>query len=330
MAPDGHDSRQTDATAAPPPGTVDATGVVVIDIPCRECTYDLRGLRFEGQCPECGTPLCESIHPGLLRYAAPGYVRALADGVRLVLVGLALASGAVILLTGGGMMLGPMVGSPVVDALLRLAGGGLLILLPVCLLVVFAGAWQVTNPDPDRARTENVDSARDTVRAFVGLALIGVALLLMAILMLFNTAPIDSPAVGVCVLLLVYGLSFFGLVATSAYYIVLSDIAKRVPHKRATRDADILVFLHPIVLGATWLYGLASWGPPWSVAVAIGATVILLVTNIACVVRVIILHARLHKPLRAQIALAQSSVAARDAQCEPEASGSRDGANDAS
>src|SRR4051794_11063247 len=31
------------------------------DLPCLGCGYNLRGLRGEGQCPECGLPVAESI-----------------------------------------------------------------------------------------------------------------------------------------------------------------------------------------------------------------------------------------------------------------------------
>jgi len=32
-------------------------GPITGDLPCDQCSYNLRGLRFGGACPECGTPI---------------------------------------------------------------------------------------------------------------------------------------------------------------------------------------------------------------------------------------------------------------------------------
>jgi hypothetical protein len=45
---------------------------------CAECRYDLRGLGVAGACPECGTPLAQSLDPLRLVNAPASYVRWLA------------------------------------------------------------------------------------------------------------------------------------------------------------------------------------------------------------------------------------------------------------
>jgi len=69
-----------------PPPTVadtdvalDAAGAIAVDVPCRRCGYNLRGLKPDGRCPECGTDVRVSLVT-LLRAADPAWVRRLAHG----------------------------------------------------------------------------------------------------------------------------------------------------------------------------------------------------------------------------------------------------------
>jgi hypothetical protein len=36
------------------------TGTISNNLPCRKCAYNLRGLKFDGRCPECGEPIRDS------------------------------------------------------------------------------------------------------------------------------------------------------------------------------------------------------------------------------------------------------------------------------
>ena len=56
MDRDAAASTITSPTAAPPPATT-----LQHDVPCLRCAYDLRGLRGDGLCPECGTPIAQSV-----------------------------------------------------------------------------------------------------------------------------------------------------------------------------------------------------------------------------------------------------------------------------
>jgi hypothetical protein len=68
--------------AYPAPPDRDAETV----LSCIACGYDLRGLPFEGRCPECGTPVEVSRRRPLLRHADPRYVRTLVIGAGVCLL----------------------------------------------------------------------------------------------------------------------------------------------------------------------------------------------------------------------------------------------------
>src|SRR5688500_6889706 len=70
---------------------VDASGVVAADVPCRRCSYNVRGLSVYGRCPECGTPVGVSVHGDLLRFSDPRWLQRLAQGATLLFWGIILA-----------------------------------------------------------------------------------------------------------------------------------------------------------------------------------------------------------------------------------------------
>jgi Zn finger protein HypA/HybF involved in hydrogenase expression len=51
---------------------------------CTACGYDLRGLVLDGRCPECGTPVSESLARGSRRVFKPGAPVAAEQGVNCV------------------------------------------------------------------------------------------------------------------------------------------------------------------------------------------------------------------------------------------------------
>lgn len=107
------------------------------DLPCRRCSYNLRGLRREGDCPECGTPIALSLQGDLLRFADPSWLRRVRLGALLFTCGwTALAAGRFVSVW--------VRSSPLPAALL-------VIMTSAALL---AGTWFVTRMDPG-GRGEN-------------------------------------------------------------------------------------------------------------------------------------------------------------------------------
>src|SRR5262245_65813461 len=72
-----------------PAGLVDAQGFVTTDLPCRKCSYNLRGLAMNGRCPECGAAVGLSVQGDLLRFSNPLWVRTLQRGVKFIIGGIA-------------------------------------------------------------------------------------------------------------------------------------------------------------------------------------------------------------------------------------------------
>ncbi|MCK4341681.1 MAG: hypothetical protein KAY37_08170 [Phycisphaerae bacterium] len=67
---------------------LDAEGRVAVDAPCVNCGYNLRTLKADALCPECAHPVAEALHGYYLRFASPRWVKSLARGMLLILIGI--------------------------------------------------------------------------------------------------------------------------------------------------------------------------------------------------------------------------------------------------
>jgi hypothetical protein len=66
-------------------GEADGTAQTVHDSrPCLVCYYNLQGLPAAGVCPECGTPVADSLRGNLLRYSPVLFLHRLRTGISLV------------------------------------------------------------------------------------------------------------------------------------------------------------------------------------------------------------------------------------------------------
>lgn len=130
------------------------------DRACVRCSYNLRGLPTDGVCPECGTPVADSLRGYYLAFAAPKYLAALADGLGLVLAGIPVY--ATVLLGGAAatFTLGGRFNQALIGTLCRLA-----LLVPTALLLI--GYWRFTRPDPGLTARESWTSVRRVIRASV-------------------------------------------------------------------------------------------------------------------------------------------------------------------
>ena len=69
-----------------------AGSVIEVDTECIHCGYNLRGLTNEGRCPECGSPVDDSLRGNLLRHADPDWLDRLRFGASLKRSALSLGS----------------------------------------------------------------------------------------------------------------------------------------------------------------------------------------------------------------------------------------------
>ena len=121
--------RMTLPLPTPPP-----PAVVMGDLPCRKCSYNLRTLPTDALCPECGTPVAVSMRSDRLRDADPQWLRIVRGGVSLLWI--------TYLLLVLWLALG---------ALLRVSDiEGRWIQIPLGRLLAGVGIWMATTPDPRR------------------------------------------------------------------------------------------------------------------------------------------------------------------------------------
>jgi hypothetical protein len=92
-----------EATESIPAGLLNASGTVHVDVACRRCGYNLRGLQPDGCCPECGAAIGLSCYGDFLRFADPTWVETLAQGATLILWG------TVVAVLGGFLAVGELV-----------------------------------------------------------------------------------------------------------------------------------------------------------------------------------------------------------------------------
>ena len=124
------------------------------DLSCRECGYNLRGLRHEQTCPECGTDVEWSTHGHLLRYASVRWLRHLYRGTVLLIAAAVLTFFATFAITLNAF---------------GLTHGGLehimcLLFLHTTSALGIIGVWYITTVEPRVRAEENLHSSRRITR----------------------------------------------------------------------------------------------------------------------------------------------------------------------
>ena len=142
-AAEGDDPRQPAAVGGPTD--------VSQDMPCLGCGYNLRGLRSDGRCPECGKPVRHTLDGDLLNLGPRAYLRKLRRGALLLLIGF-VASG----LNGGvavlysGVSLAVILSGPLPYGVFDLGELHKIMraVSPAQTAVLLLGAWLVTASEP--------------------------------------------------------------------------------------------------------------------------------------------------------------------------------------
>jgi hypothetical protein len=223
-----------DMETPPSVGLFDACGVIVADLECKKCSYNLRGLRDEGRCPECGTPIGLSTRGDFLRFSNPDWVDKVALGLKIILW-MILVSIVVRLATVALRFVAPPI-----------LGQGLTFLAS---LLSFYGVWLMTEPDPSGVGEDPNLTPRKLVRVTLVVGLIGQALQIVS----------DSVSVPAALeyvsgaLLLVAAL--VALVGEFAKFIYYEKLSLRIPDGAAARRARFLRWAYVITLGFALLGG---------------------------------------------------------------------------
>ncbi len=210
---------------------------IIEDTDCLECGYNLRGLRSDGRCPECGTAVGRSLYGNFLRFAQPTYVRKLAGGVTLILWGMLVS----FVVAAVAMI---VVGGPQEIALSIAFLGG---------LVSVVGTWQVTSPDPGKLDAQWGLTSRRLVRATV---LIGLGAGLLEIVKAYTGTM--SHAAQMVTGILGIALAVVQLVGEFARFIYFCRLALRIPDRALARSTRIVMWGHGITMALVVLCGAIS------------------------------------------------------------------------
>lgn len=214
---------------------VDADGNVVADVPCRKCGYNLRGLRQEYNCPECGAPVIHAVQQPLLQYADPAWVKKLYQGSLWILWGILASTVAACL--GGGLTAAANMGTLVAQGIVILAG-----------LVALRGVLLLTEPDPSGIGENTYVTSRRLARFGVLVGLLGDVLNLSAGL------PIVTAGVIALVLLLVGSVaSLANIVGQVATFFYIEKLAKRMPNPSLAGHARFVWLGNIIIIGVVVL-----------------------------------------------------------------------------
>ncbi len=164
-SPDRAPAPASDAASPPAPAM---PAIPPDDLPCIRCGYALTGLPADGDCPECGTSVRQSLDGDLIARADPAWLDRTERGLRLLRVGLSVAVGsaaAFLVILVGSLGLSAIITRPpwletatgiILDAL----GYGMLL----GALAAVAGGWLVTSLEPRDVDREQLRDPRPTAR----------------------------------------------------------------------------------------------------------------------------------------------------------------------
>lgn len=199
---------------------IDDAGILVGNVGCRSCGYNLRSQHRSGRCPECGVDVESSLRQDLLAFANPKWLRRVALGCKLVAIGLAMfLAGSVLVFA---FVLSISLG--VVRGLVWIAG---------C-VTVYAGFWLVAAIEPGALGQYRLSSRRSIARG--ALILVPVCWFLFLVLAANSMGNSYDYLLGALTLLSGTG-AVLGVVG---YFGHLADIVLRVPSKALSKTCKNL------------------------------------------------------------------------------------------
>ncbi len=251
-----------------------AVGVVIEDTPCRKCSYNLRTLATNGNCPECGTPVGASIFGNLLRFSDPTWVGKLSQGAQYLLVGIL-------------VILGETISSVAAHAVGRATGaiqpGTHQTLFQLLSLggsfFIAVGSWFITEPDPSGIGEDEYGTARNIIR---GTCLLWVAIKFVDLASNLSTLPSTGAQLLSAIGYVSAIASVVGLIAQLQYF---AKLAWRIPDPRLASRANFLKVALSATYCITILVGLVGYwgslrpgvGTPISVVIMMSCSAIIMI-----------------------------------------------------
>lgn len=203
---------------------------LIEDVSCRRCGYNLRTLRTDAVCPECGTRVADSLRGNSLRDADPEWVEELSFGAGLKLWNIALG-------IVGGFAAGLLVAAGLPPGLIVLAtliGGAL-------------GLWAtflITTQEPRISLQEDPLTLRKALRACAVVSFAGGVLGQAGVMAVSVTLQIASAILGLAGMFVMWGeLLYF------------RRFADRVPDEKLRRSTTMLMWIAPITGGMGLILG---------------------------------------------------------------------------
>ncbi len=220
------------------PDTPSLSPQVVTDTrACIKCGYSLQGLATSGVCPECGTPVADSLRGTLLQFSAPEFIATIRQGHVWVLNGI-LAS----IIVGVATVVIALAtsGSAAMMTLMQFVNLGIAVF-------IFLGYLKLTEPDPQFQGTEKPDSARNIVRIAV------IAQIVISVLQIVLNFAVPASAAGpsglAAALTLVLTLAGFAGLAVQFFAMMLYTrwLAARIPDEHIVKRTKTYMWLLPLL-----------------------------------------------------------------------------------
>ena len=204
-----------------PATALDAAGSIAVDLSCLNCGYNLRGLDPNGCCPECGVAIGRSVHGDLLRFCSPRWVRRIAQGINLLILGLVLC---------------------VLCSIFRfMTSSGGLAVMSLCYLLCWAGAWYFTTADPSQ-----IEPRKDLwLRSFVRYGPLAVLLADFLSYAVFPTVRPGFPGATGSLILARAATGAIGLLGLISVLLYLLKLVQRIPDESLGRR----VYAATVILG---------------------------------------------------------------------------------
>lgn len=240
-----HDRSDHPSNPDGPPRELDSPAPPVdladLDVPCRNCSFNLRGLSPESNCPECGTPIWRSIRGNLLIYAGADYLSSLSRGLNCILIAALLQLA--VLVTGIAVTV-VAIASMAAIGLTPPANLNVIIAaatLPITMLTLY-GWWLFSAPDPGVHEGDRGDRPRRTVRGATIVLAAASLLSLLAQSFALLSPELQLVAGGVSVIA-----SVAGIVQFFASILYVRWLAPRFPSPSTEKQASQYLWLLPLI-----------------------------------------------------------------------------------